>query len=61
MAIQGLDTDGDGAYSKEELEPLAKVNVESLKEFGYFTFVQLSDDDKSLPLKEPVDYSDRLR
>ena len=57
MAIQGLDTDGDGAYSKEELDPLAKVNVESLKEFGYFTFVHLSDDDKSLPLKEPVGYS----
>ncbi|HYN00410.1 MAG TPA: DUF1007 family protein [Aestuariivirgaceae bacterium] len=57
MAIQGLDTNGDGAYSKEELDPLAKVNVESLKEFGYFTFVHLSDDDKSLPLKEPVGYS----
>ena len=57
MAIQGLDTDGDGAYSKEELEPLAKVNVESLKEFDYFTFVHLSDDDKPLPLKEPVGYS----
>ena len=57
MAVQGLDTDGDGVYSKEELEPLAKVNVESLKEFDYFTFVHLSDDDKPLPLKEPVDYS----
>ena len=41
MAMQGLDTDGDGVYSKEELEPLAKVNVESLKEFDYFTFVHL--------------------
>lgn len=57
MAIQGLDSDGDGAYSKEELDPLAKVNVESLKEFDYFTFVHLSDDDKPLPLKEPVSYS----
>ena len=57
MAIQGLDANGDGIYSKEELEPLAKVNVELLKEFDYFTFVHLSDDDKSLPLKEPVGYS----
>ena len=57
MAIQGLDTDGDGTYSNEELEPLAKINVESLKEFGYFTFVHFSDDDKSLQLKEPVGYS----
>jgi ABC-type uncharacterized transport system substrate-binding protein len=57
MAIQGLDADGDDVYSKEELEPLAKVNVESLKEFDYFTFVHLSDDDKPLPLKGPTDYS----
>ena len=57
MAVQGLDTNGDGVYSKEELRPLAQVNVESLKDFDYFTFVHLSDDDKPLPLKEPVDYS----
>jgi ABC-type uncharacterized transport system substrate-binding protein len=57
MAVQGLDADGDGVYSKEELQPLAQVNVESLKEFDYFTYVHLSDDDKPLPLKEPVDYS----
>jgi ABC-type uncharacterized transport system substrate-binding protein len=57
MAVQGLDTDGDGVYSREELGPLAKVNVESLKEFDYFTFVHLSDDDKPLPLKGPADYS----
>ena len=57
MAVQGLDTNGDGVYSKEELQPLAQVNVELLKDFDYFTFVHLSDDDKPLPLKEPVDYS----
>lgn len=56
MAVQGLDTDGDGVYSKEELEPLAKVNVDSLKEFDYFTFVRLGKNEKPLPLKEPVDY-----
>jgi hypothetical protein len=39
MAVEGLDTNKDGVYSKEELAPLAKVNVESLKEFDYFTFV----------------------
>ena len=57
MAVQGLDANGDGVYSQKELQPLAQVNVESLKEFDYFTFVHLSDDDKPLPLKEPVDYS----
>lgn len=56
MAIEGLDADGDGVYSKEELAPLAKVNVESLQEFGYFTFVHFDGEDKFLPLKAPVDY-----
>lgn len=57
MAVQGLDADGDGIYSQAELQPLAKVNVESLKEFDYFTFVHLDKDEKPFPLKEPVDYS----
>jgi ABC-type uncharacterized transport system substrate-binding protein len=56
MAVQGLDADGDGVYSKEELEPLAKVNVDSLQEFDYFTFVRLHGEDNFLPLKPPVDY-----
>ena len=56
MAIEGLDVNKDGVYSKEELAPLAKVNVESLKEFDYFTFVRRGADEKPLPLKEPVDY-----
>ncbi|MGV1013496.1 MAG: DUF1007 family protein [Methyloceanibacter sp.] len=56
MAVQGLDTDNDGTYSKEELQPLAKVNVESLQEFEYFTYVRFGDDGKPLPLKPPVDY-----
>jgi len=57
MAIEGLDTNKDGSYSKEELQPLAKVNVESLKDFDYFTFVHFEgDEDKTLPLKPPADY-----
>lgn len=57
MAVEGLDTNKDGTYSKEELAPLAKVNVESLKDFDYFTFVHLEgEDDKPIKLKPPVDY-----
>ena len=57
MAVEGLDANKDGVYSKEELAPLAKVNVESLKEFDYFTYVHLQgEDDKLLKLKPPVDY-----
>jgi ABC-type uncharacterized transport system substrate-binding protein len=57
MAVQGLDADADGVYSKEELQPLAQVNVESLKEFAYFTYVRVGKNEKPLPLKEPTDYS----
>ena len=56
MAVEGLDTNKDGVYSKEELAPLAKVNVESLKEFDYFTFVHVEGEDKVLKLKPPIDY-----
>ena len=62
MAIEGLDTNKDGVYSKEELEPLAKVNVESLKEFDDFTYVHFDgEDDKLIKLKPPVELLDRLR
>jgi nickel/cobalt transporter (NicO) family protein len=42
-ALQGLDADGDGLYSTEELEPLARENVESVGEFDYFTFLTIGD------------------
>lgn len=56
MALQGLDTNGDGTFSAEELKPLAKVNIESLKDFDYFTFVHVGEGD-ALPLKPPENYS----
>ena len=52
FAVQGLDTNGDGIYSAEELKPLAQTNVEALKEFEYFTFAFLGKD--KLPLNEPA-------
>lgn len=54
FAIQGLDTNGDGVYSEEELRPLAQTNVEALKEFEYFTFAFVGK--TKIALKEPVDY-----
>src|SRR6187402_1997470 len=39
FATEGLDADGDGKLGDAELQPLAKINVESLLEFGYFTFL----------------------
>jgi ABC-type uncharacterized transport system substrate-binding protein len=54
FATQGLDTDKDGRLSREELAPLAQTNVDSLKEYDYFTFVKLGT--KKLLLKPPEDY-----
>lgn len=38
FAVQGFDANNDGVFSREELAELAKVNVESMEEFGFFTF-----------------------
>jgi ABC-type uncharacterized transport system substrate-binding protein len=54
FATNGLDTNGDGVYSEEELRPLAKTNVEALKEFEYFTFPIAGQ--TKLALKDPSDY-----
>lgn len=43
MAIEGLDTNKDGIYSREELAELAQVNMDGLKDFGYFTHARLGD------------------
>jgi ABC-type uncharacterized transport system substrate-binding protein len=52
--LQGIETKAKGVYSREELEPLAQTNVESLHEFGFFTFAKA--DGKKQKFQEPVDY-----
>lgn len=54
-ATQGLDTDGDGKLSAAELADLAKINVESLSDFGYFTKGKANG--KALAFATPTDYS----
>lgn len=53
MAIQGLDKNNDGIYSREELAELAKVNMEGLKEFDYFTSAKIAD--KKVEFNAPAD------
>lgn len=56
-AIQGLDEDEDGTLTREELQPLAQVNVESLNEFDYFTSLGvIGKDDLYGDFRDPVDY-----
>lgn len=54
MAIQGLDTNNDGTYDRQELAELAQVNMDGLKEFDYFTFAKLGT--STLGLAAPKDY-----
>jgi ABC-type uncharacterized transport system substrate-binding protein len=53
-ALQGIETKTKGVYTREELAPLAQTNVESLKEFGFFTFAKAEG--KKEKFLEPVDY-----
>jgi ABC-type uncharacterized transport system substrate-binding protein len=55
MALQGLDANNDGVYDRDELAPLAKVNVDGLKEFDYFTIVKLAGE--TLKFQAPKDVS----
>lgn len=48
MAIEGLDKNNDGVYDREELAELAKVNIEGLKDFAYFTYPVLGGKDVKL-------------
>ncbi|GAA0777038.1 hypothetical protein GCM10009077_16780 [Roseibium denhamense] len=54
FAIQGFDTNQDGVYSRDELSELAQVNVDSMADFGYFTF---GDNGRvELDFNSPTDY-----
>src|SRR4029078_4565932 len=54
FATQGLEQKTKGAFTSEELQPLAKVNVESLKEYDFFTYAKA--DNKKAEFVDPVDY-----
>jgi ABC-type uncharacterized transport system substrate-binding protein len=54
FATQGLESKKKGEFTREELQPLAKVNVESLKEYDFFTFAKANG--KKAAFIEPTDY-----
>lgn len=52
--VQGLGP-ADQILTEEQLAPMAKTNVESLAEFGYFTVAKVAG--KQVEFDEPTDYS----
>jgi ABC-type uncharacterized transport system substrate-binding protein len=52
FATQGYKSKVKGQFTRDELAPLAKVNVESLKEYDYFTYA--TADGKKAELAEPA-------
>jgi ABC-type uncharacterized transport system substrate-binding protein len=54
FATQGLDSKEKGKFTREELAPLADVNVSSLKEYDFFTYAKVEG--KKADLAEASDY-----
>src|SRR6516164_4402535 len=53
-ALQGISHAKKGQYTREELASLAQTNVDSLKEYGYFTYARA--DGKKLKFSDASDY-----
>jgi ABC-type uncharacterized transport system substrate-binding protein len=53
-AVEGLDKNSDGVFAREELAELAKVNVDAIKEVGYYTVANLGT--KALKFGDARDY-----
>ena len=56
MAVEGLDKNNDKKFDREELAELAKLNVEGLKEFKYFTQAMLGQTELDLKDPQPGEY-----
>jgi ABC-type uncharacterized transport system substrate-binding protein len=63
FATQGYESKVKGEFTRDELAPLAKVNVESLKEYDYFTYA--TADGKKVEMLDPLpgyylDYTNQI-
>jgi ABC-type uncharacterized transport system substrate-binding protein len=52
FATQGLEAKKKGEFTREELAPLAEVNVTSLKEYDFFTYAKANS--KKVEFNEPA-------
>ena len=59
FAVQGLESKVKGQFTREELQPLAEVNVTSLKEYDFFTSSKANG--RKTEFVEPKDYHLELK
>jgi ABC-type uncharacterized transport system substrate-binding protein len=55
FATTGL-VKANGTLTRETLQPLAKVNIDSLKEYGYFTYAKVNGRRQKNAFGAPIDY-----
>ena len=55
FATQGIEAKKKGEFTRDELAPLAEVNVTSLKEYDFFTYAKANG--KDVTFVDPVEYS----
>ena len=56
FATTGMQGKTKGQFTREELAPLAQVNVESLKEYDYFTYANINGQRVKNAFNAPIDY-----
>jgi ABC-type uncharacterized transport system substrate-binding protein len=55
-ALQGIESKKKGVFTREELAPLAEVNVTSLKEYDYFNYARIEGKKQKGAFADPIDY-----
>ncbi|MEJ2625077.1 MAG: DUF1007 family protein [Pseudolabrys sp.] len=63
FAVQGIQSSVEGQFTREDLAPLAKINVNAIKEYKYFTYA--TADGKKVAFADPppgywLDYKDSI-
>ncbi|WP_208988162.1 MULTISPECIES: DUF1007 family protein [unclassified Pseudovibrio] len=57
-AVQGLDLNQNGFFEKDELAELAEINIQGLREYGYFTFGD--DSQTEIDFSQPLEPSMKM-
>jgi ABC-type uncharacterized transport system substrate-binding protein len=56
FATQGIPARTKGQFTRAELQPLAQVNIGSLTEYAYFTYVKIDGRAEKNAFSNPTDY-----